>query len=159
GSGFVAEQGTGALPRPWSPSLSGNTGSFPAVQPNSGTNDWPSDADAPPTSSLEEIDEHIDPIGPLLPEDEQDVDEDFPSDFTARDAYRSNYPYAGTYSQSSPTGSLGQSNTGPLGYSTSQHTGNTGHMAAVNPSSSTIVQSTVVQSTVDLNMLMDIIET
>jgi hypothetical protein len=32
-------------------------------------------------------------------------------------------------------------------------------MPAVNPGSSTIVQSTVVQSTVDLNMLMDIIET
>src|SRR5207302_3716703 len=36
----------------------------------------------------------------------------------------------------------------------------TGHMPAINASgSNTIVQSTVVQSTVDLNMLMDIIET
>src|SRR5207244_640929 len=58
------------------------------------------------------------------------------------------------------SGPLGQSSTGPLGYSNAQHTGNTGHMPAINAgSSNTIVQSTVVQSTVDLNMLMDIIET
>ncbi len=65
-----------------------------------------------------------------------------------------------------PTASLLQpdlsakTHTGPLGYANGQGTGNTGHLPAVNASgSNTIVQSTVVQSTVDLNMLMDIIET
>jgi hypothetical protein len=157
GSPYAPEQGIGTLPRPWSPSLSGNTGSFPAIQPSMGTNGW-SEADISP-SSVEEIDEHLNHIGPLLPEDEQDVDEEFPSDFTPRDPYRPNYHYASSYGQSNPTGPLGQSNTGPLGYANAQHTGNTGHMPAVNPGNSTIVQSTVVQSTVDLNMLMDIIET
>jgi uncharacterized LabA/DUF88 family protein len=160
GSPYAPEQGTGSLSKPWSSSLPGNTGSLPVLQPNTGTNGWPSESDPSP-SSLEEIDDSINRIGPLLPEDEQDVDEEFPSDFTARDTYRPNYHYASSYGQSNPTGPLGQSNTGPLGYSNSQHTGNTGHMPAVNPNSNsgTIVQSTVVQSTVDLNMLMDIIET
>src|SRR5215469_12097339 len=158
-TGVVPEQGTGSLPRPWTSSVSGNTGSLPAMQPNTGANDWSPETDAPP-SSLEEVDENVNRLGPLLPEDEeQDVDEEYPSDFPSRESYRSNYPYTSPYSQSSPTGPLGQSNTSPLGYSNAQHISNTGHMAAVNPSSSTIVQSTVVQSTVDLNMLMDIIET
>jgi len=159
-TGLVPEQGTGTLPRPWASSLTGNTGSLPAMQPNTGTNDWSPDADASTSSLEEEVDDSINRLGPLLPEDEeQDVDEEYSSDFPSRDNYRSNYPYASSYSPSSPTGPLGQSNTSPLGYSNAQHIGNTGHMAAVNPSSSTIVQSTVVQSTVDLNMLMDIIET
>jgi hypothetical protein len=159
-SGLAPEQGTGALPKPWASPLPGNTGSLPAIQPNTGTNEWSPESDASP-SSLEEVDDDINRLGPLLPEDEQDVDEEeeFPSDFTSRDTYRSNYHYTSSYSPSSPTGPLGQSNTSPLGYSNAPHIGNTGHMAAVNPSSSTIVQSTVVQSTVDLNMLMDIIET
>src|SRR5439155_26989325 len=68
------------------------------------------------------------------------------------------------YGQSATTGPLSNSSsTGPLGYSSSnpvQSTGNTGQMPAINTSgSSTIVQSTVVQSTVDFNMLMDITET
>jgi uncharacterized LabA/DUF88 family protein len=157
-AGLAPDQGTGALPRPWGSPLPGNTGSLPAIQPNTGTNEWSPEADASP-SPLEEIDDGINRLGPLLPEDEQDVEEEFSSDFASRDAYRSNYHYASSYSPSSPTGPLGQSNTSPLGYSNAQHIGNTGHMAAVNPGSSTIVQSTVVQSTVDLNMLMDIIET
>src|SRR5579859_6381609 len=158
-TGLPPEQGTGTLPRQWTSSLSGNTGSLPTMQPNTGTNEWPPESDAQP-SSLEEVDESVNRLGPLLPEDEeQDVDEEFPSDFPSRDSYRSSYHYASPYSQSSPTGPLGQSNTSPLGYSNAQHISNTGHMAAVSPSSSTIVQSTVVQSTVDLNMLMDIIET
>src|SRR5690348_16050530 len=65
GSPFLPEQGTGALPRPWSPSLSGNTGSLPAFQPNTGTNGWSSESDASPPP-LEEIDDRINPIGPLL---------------------------------------------------------------------------------------------
>jgi uncharacterized LabA/DUF88 family protein len=143
-TGTVQEPGTGALPKPWPSSMPGNTGSLPAIQPNAGNTGWSPESDVSP-SSLEEIDDSVNRLDPLLPEDEQDVDEEYPSDFASRDAYRPNYPYASSYSQSSPTGPLGQSNTG--------------HMAAVNPSSSTIVQSTVVQSTVDLNMLMDIIET
>ena len=154
----VPEQGTGALPSPGlRPSLGIQVHSLQSSQTQEPMNGRP-EPDVPP-SSLEEIDDDINRIGPLLPEDEQDVDEEFPSDFPSRDTYRPNYHYGSSYSQSSPTGPLGQSNTGPLGYSNAQHTGNTGHMSAVNPSSSTIVQSTVVQSTVDLNMLMDIIET
>jgi uncharacterized LabA/DUF88 family protein len=162
GSSCVAEQSTGVLPKPWSSSLSTNTGSLPAIQPNGSSSNWASDAeDSVPPAPLEEIDNRFNRIGPLLPEDEQDVDDDFAADFPSRDPYRTNYTYASSYTQSNPTGSFGQSNTGPLGYSTSQHASNTGHMAAVsgNTGSSTIVQSTVVQSTVDLNMLMDIIET
>jgi uncharacterized LabA/DUF88 family protein len=158
GSSLGSEQGTGALPRSWPSSVSGNTGSLPAIQPNAGAEGWSPEADDAP-SSLEEIDDGINRLGPLLPEDEQDEDEEFPSDYASREAYRQSYHYTGPYSQSSPTGPLGQSATGPLGFSNAQHAGNTGHMAAVNPGSSTIVQSTVVQSTVDLNMLMDIIET
>ena len=55
-------------------------------------------------------------------------------DYQQREPYRQNLPYPNSYGQSSPTGPLGQSNTGPLGYSNNaQHTGNTGHMPAVNP--------------------------
>src|SRR5947207_7987360 len=159
-TGLTPDQGTGTLPKPWTSSLTGNTGSLPAMQPNAGTNEWSPEAAEAAPSPLEEEDDSINRLGPLLPEDEQQgVDEEFPSDFPSRDSYRPNYHYASSYSPSSPTGPLGQSNTSPLGYSNAQHIGNTGHMATVNPSSSTIVQSTVVQSTVDLNMLMDIIET
>src|SRR5205814_1406996 len=67
------------------------------------------------------------------------------------------------YSGNTPSGSLGyttESGTYPSRSWSSGSTGNTGHMPDINPgSSNTIVQSTVVQSTVDLNMLMDIIET
>src|SRR5262249_7097292 len=103
-TGLVPEQGTGTLPRPWTSSLPGNTGSLPAMQPNTGTTDWPPEPDAPP-ASLEEVDENINRLGPLLPEDEeQDGEEEYPSDFSSRDSYRSSYHYAGPYSQSSPTG-------------------------------------------------------
>src|SRR5437763_4935713 len=121
-TGLVPEQGTGTLPRPWASSLTGNTGSLPAMQPNTGTNDWSPDADASTSSLEEEVDDSINRLGPLLPEDEeQDVDEEYSSDFPSRDNYRSNYPYASSYSPSSPTGPLGQSNTSPLGYSNAQH--------------------------------------
>lgn len=171
-SPYVAEQGSGVFPRQWPSPLSTSTGSFPAIQPGDTSSNWTPDVeDVIPSSSLEEMENRINRIGPLLPEDEQDVDDDFSADFSSREPYRPNYNYASSCTQSSPAGSLGQNNTGPLGYSTSQPTGNTGHMAAVNSNtghmaavnsntgSGTIVQSTVVQSTVDLNMLMDIIET
>src|SRR5439155_14978626 len=78
------------------------------------------------------------------------------TDYQQSEGSRHNLPYG----QANPSGPLGQSNTGPLGYSNTQQTSTTGHMPAISSGgSNTIVQSTVVQSTVDLNMLMDIIET
>jgi uncharacterized LabA/DUF88 family protein len=154
---YVAEQGgypTGSYPRQWPSSVTGNSGTLPAVSAQS-ANGWPAEPEIP-VSLPEELDE------PLLTEDEHPPEEEgyATSDYQQREAYRQQIPYQGPYSPSSPTGPLGQSNTGPLGYPTTvQHTtGNTGHLPAINPNS-TIVQSTVVQSTVDLNMLMDIIET
>jgi len=154
-SGYVAEQGTGAYPRQWPSNLSTNSGSLPAIQPGMLNNGWPTESE----SALPESDDNMDDS--LLHEDNPSSDEDFQlSDDQQREPYRNTLSYSNSYGQSSfnsPTGPLGQSNTGPLGgYNAS---GNTGHMPAVNPASSTIVQSTVVQSTVDLNMLMDIIET
>src|SRR5579884_892166 len=142
--GYVSEQGP--YTRPWPTSMSGNSGSLPAINPQAVNNDWPSDPDALPLN---------DPDDSLLASDEQPTEENYQvSDYQQRESYRQSLPYG-----HHPTGPLGQNNTGPLGYA-SQHTGTTGHMAAVNTSgNSTIVQSTVVQSTVDLNMLMDIIET
>ncbi|GLV57406.1 hypothetical protein KDH_42420 [Dictyobacter sp. S3.2.2.5] len=149
-SNYVAEQGTGAYPRQWPSNISGNSGSLPAIQPGMLNNGWPTEAESLP----HDLDDN------LLSDEEQPPDEQYStSDDPQREPYRQS-PYGASYGQSSPTGPLGQSNTGPLGYSNNvQHTGNTGHMPAVNPGNSTIVQSTVVQSTVDLNMLMDIIET
>lgn len=161
GSNHLAETGTvnsspgitGAYPRQWPTSLSGNSGSLPAINPH--LMGWPLDHDA--TLPLQgDLDEN------LLPEEETPAEEGYGlPDYQQRESYRQNLPYPSSYGQPSPTGPLGQSSTGPLGYSNStQHSSNTGHMPAVNASgNSTIVQSTVVQSTVDLNMLMDIIET
>jgi uncharacterized LabA/DUF88 family protein len=159
---YVAEQGTGgyptgAYPRQWPSSVTGNSGSLPAINPQ--IVGWPSDPDtALPLQS--DLDDTL--HDNLLPEDDQPTEEGYSmADYQQREPYRQNIPYQSSYGQSSPTGPLGSSNTGPLGYPTpTQHTGNTGHIPAVNAGgSSTIVQSTVVQSTVDLNMLMDIIET
>jgi uncharacterized LabA/DUF88 family protein len=152
GSPYAAEQGPGASSRPWSSSVTGNSGPLPAVN-----NGWSSDPD--PSIPLQQ--EIGGPIGNVLPEDEPPTEEGYLPDYQQREPYRQSYSYQNSFAQSSPSGPLGQSNTGPLGYSSAstQHTGNTGHLPAVNPGSSTIVQSTVVQSTVDLNMLMDIIET
>jgi uncharacterized LabA/DUF88 family protein len=146
---------TGALPRPsWPSGLTSNSGPLPALNPQNG---WGAD----PDSSLplqSELDDN------LLPEEDVPSDEGYgiATDYQQREPYRQALPYQGQFGQTTPTGPLGQSSTGPLGYPTTstQHTGNTGHMPAINASGgSTIVQSTVVQSTVDLNMLMDIIET
>ncbi len=153
---YVAEQGTGAYPRQWPSSVTGSSGSLPAIQPPGVSNGWTTDQDATLPLAHDLDDDN------LLPEDEQSNEEDYSGpDYQQREPYRQQFPYQNAYGQSSPTGPLGQSNTGPLGYPvpTNQHAGNTGHMPAVNQGNSTIVQSTVVQSTVDLNMLMDIIET
>jgi uncharacterized LabA/DUF88 family protein len=153
----VAEQGgsgsTGSFPKPW-PGGTGNTGSLPASTPQTAQNGWSSDPDAEMQEG--ELDDNI------LTDDEPTTEENYQvSEYQQREPYRHPLPYQSAYGQNA-TGPLGQSNTGPLGYPTTstQHTGNTGHMPAINPGGgSTIVQSTVVQSTVDLNMLMDIIET
>ncbi len=159
---FVPDQGTGSLTtssfqREWPGESLGNSGPLPVVPSQEVRNEWRSYQD---TSELanSEIDENP------LSDDESLNDEayQFP-EYQQRDLSRQNAQYQTTYGQSTPTGPLSSSSTGPLGYNSSiptQSTGNTGQMPAINASgSSTIVQSTVVQSTVDLNMLMDIIET
>jgi uncharacterized LabA/DUF88 family protein len=141
-----------------------HSGPLPAIQPQQLNNDW-----YPDNPSLDQP-EQPDLTEETLPEEPYAL-----SDFSARDPYRQPSTYS--YGQNQPTGPLSLTNsTGPLGYpppSPSTSSGNTGHLPAVNVSSGnsghmpavnasnpgTIVQSTVVQSTVDLNMLMDIIET
>jgi len=146
----IADQATGSFQRPWS----GSSGPLPALPTQNVSNGW-SSYQEPPVPLQNDLDEN------LLPPDEPPTDESYDTaDYSQREAARQALPYQQPFSQPTPTGPLGQSNTGPLGYSNSQHTGNTGHMPAVTAGGSgTIVQSTVVQSTVDLNMLMDIIET
>ena len=153
--GYTTESGTYPS-RSWSSGSTGNSGPLPALTPQNVANGWPSYQDQEAALPLQsDIDES------LLPADEPEPDEGYDTaDYQQREASRQSLPYQNPYGQSTPSGPLGQSSTGPLGYSNAQHTGNTGHMPAINPgSSNTIVQSTVVQSTVDLNMLMDIIET
>src|SRR5947208_3903213 len=153
--GYATEAGTYPS-RPWPTGSTGNSGPLPALTPQNVANGWSSyqdqDAALPLQSDLDES---------LLPTDEPEPDEGYDTaDYQQREASRQNLPYQNPYGQRTPSGPLGQSSTGPLGYAHTQHTGNTGHMPAINAgSSNTIVQSTVVQSTVDLNMLMDIIET
>ncbi len=157
GSSYVAEQGSGVSSRSWSSGLTGNSGPLPAIQPGAVTNGWSPDHD-PAIPLQQEVDERL---TSLLPEEEQPTEESYLSEYQQREVYRQSYPYQSSFAQSNPSSPLGQSYTGSLGYSSpsTQHTGNTGHLPAINSGNSTIVQSTVVQSTVDLNMLMDIIET
>src|SRR6266496_680823 len=153
--GYTTESGTYPS-RSWSSGSTGNSGPLPALTPQNVTNGWPSYQDQEAALPLQnDLDES------LLPADEPEPDEGYDTaDYQQREASRQSPPYQNPYGKSTPSGPLGQSSTGPLGYSNAQHTGNTGHMPAINAgSSNTIVQSTVVQSTVDLNMLMDIIET
>src|SRR5215469_11990793 len=149
-----AEQNTGAYQRPWS---TGHTGPLPAVTPQGPVNGWSPYQDPSPSSA--DLDENL-----LSTPDEPTTEESYGfGDYQQSESSRQNPTYQQPYSQS-PTGPLGHTGgTGPLGYVSGppgQHTGNTGHLAAINAGGgSTVVQSTVVQSTVDLNMLMDIIET
>ncbi len=160
---LVSEQGTGSLAptpfqREWPSGPLSNSGPLPAIPPQGIGNEWGSYQDTSETGQPE-IDENP------LAENETLTDEGYQlPEYQQRDLSRQNAPYQNPYGQSAPTGPLGfSSSTGPLRYNTStpvQSTGNTGQMPAINASgSNTIVQSTVVQSTVDLNMLMDIIET
>jgi uncharacterized LabA/DUF88 family protein len=156
--GYGIEQGStgslspvGGFPRPWGPGLSGNSGPLPAINPQNTNNGWSPYQDSPVSNSPDEN---------YLPAEESPEDSYNSPDFDQQGSSQQNSHYQNTYGQSTPTGPLGQHYTGPLGYANGQSTGNTGHFPAVNASgSNTIVQSTVVQSTVDLNMLMDIIET
>jgi NYN domain len=162
-STLVSEQGTGSLAstpyqRQWPSGPLSNSGPLPAIPVQGVGNEWAPYQDTPEPGQPE-IDEN------LLSEDKPLADEGYRlPEYQQRDLSRQNAPYQNPYGQSAPTGPLGlSSSTGPLGYTTPtpvQSTGNTGHLPAINAGgSSTIVQSTVVQSTVDLNMLMDIIET
>jgi hypothetical protein len=170
--GGVSEQGTGSFAatpysRPWPTGPLSNSGPLPAISPQSAVNGWgtyPETPEEPASYPQPELEENLLPE----PEDESLVDEGYGApDYQPREPSKQVPSYQSSYGQSTPTGSSGHTgSTGPLGYpgyatpASGQQTGNTGHMPAVNAgSSSTIVQSTVVQSTVDLNMLMDIIET
>ena len=142
----------GSLSRQWPNGITTNSGALPAITPQSLSAGWGSEPDGPIPGNGE-LDEA------LLPEDDQPTEENFSvsADFQQREQFRQNLPFQPPYGTANPSGPLGQNGTGPLGY---QHSGNSGHMPAINAAgNSTIVQSTVVQSTVDLNMLMDIIET
>ncbi len=143
----VSEQGVASpYQRQWPSGPLSNSGPLPAIQAQNAGNEWSAYQDSPEPGQSE-IDEN------LLTEEETLAEEGYQMpEYQQREPSRQPASY---HYQSAPTGPLGSSSTGPL-----QSTGNTGHMPAINVSgSSTIVQSTVVQSTVDLNMLMDIIET
>ncbi len=140
----------GSLAKPWPSSISGNSGPLPAITPQSMNNGWPTDPDIP-LPVPQEADENT------FSPDEQPTAEHYGIADYQRESYHQSPAYG-----VSPSGPLGQGGTGPLGYSNSYaSTGNTGHMPAINPGNggNGAVQSTVIQSTVDLNMLMDIIET
>ncbi|HLH61314.1 MAG TPA: NYN domain-containing protein [Ktedonobacteraceae bacterium] len=170
--GGASEQGTGGFaapyPRPWPTGPLGNSGPLPALSSQSVANGWtpyqesPRDQEEPAGFGHPELEEH------LLTEEDNLLGEGYDvPDYQQREASRPFPSYQNPYGQSAPTGPLGHTgSTGPLGYpgyanpTPGQQAGNTGHLPAINAgSASTIVQSTVVQSTVDLNMLMDIIET
>jgi len=159
----VSEQGSGSLApgpyqRQWPSGPLSNSGPLPAIPAQGVANEWSPYQDASEPGQPEN-DEN------LLSEDETSADEGYQlPEYQQRDPSRQSSSYQNPYGQSAPTGPLGSSSsTGPLGYAPPapvQSTGNTGQMPAISASgTSTIVQSTVVQSTVDLNMLMDIIET
>jgi len=155
-----SETGYSSSYRPWPTGPLSNSGPLPAINPQQLGNEWSAYPENSPLEPSEPEEEEDPPI-----EDEQLQDEDYDMpDYQQRES-RQHSAYSSSFSQTQPTGplSLGGGNTGPLGYpppSPVHSTGNTGHMPAVSASgSNTVVQSTVIQSTVDLNMLMDIIET
>lgn len=158
-SGYAAEPGIASLPstpfaRQWPSGVTGQSGPLPAIHPQGNNNGWYNEQEHAALQA--DLDENPDTTEP-----EDDVEEDPEETYdNIGDAYRQGVPFS-SFGQNTPSGPLGQGNTGPLGYPTPyQHTGNTGHMPAINGNNNnTLVQSTVIQSTVDLNMLMDIIET
>jgi len=146
--------------RQWPTGPLTNSGPLPVINPSQMASEWSAYQE---NSNLDRVDlEEQPPVDDVqLPEDGYGI-----ADYQQREPLRQSSAYSSAYGQAQPTSPLGLStSTGPLGYpppSPVQVSGNTGHMPAVSASSSgsnTIVQSTVIQSTVDLNMLMDIIET
>lgn len=158
--GIGTEQAQSYGYRPWPTGPLSNSGPLPAITPQQLGSEWPAYPEST-TSEQSEPEEQ-----PSTEEEEATPAEGYGTpDDQQHESLRQPSPYTNSYSQSS-TGSsfgFGGGNTGPLGYpppSPVHSTGNTGHMPAVSAGgTNTIVQSTVVQSTVDLNMLMDIIET
>ncbi len=155
-SGLVTEQGTYA--RPWQSGPLGHSGPLPAINVPGAGNEWSGYNDPAGSRPPEAVDSLLEDSEPL-------TEEGYIQEYQQREPTRQFLPFT-AYGQAGPSGSSNPGSTGPLGYpaypSTSSvvHTGNTGHLPAVGASgSNTVVQSTVVQSTVDLNMLMDIIET
>ncbi len=160
-SGLVTEQGTGAYARQWPSGPLSHSGPLPAINASGAGSEWPGYQDSP-DSRQPETDES------LLEDNEPLTEEGFIQDYQQREPARQFQAFT-AYGQAGPSGPFNPGSTGPLGYpaypsppptTSVVHTGNTGHLPAVGASgSNTVVQSTVVQSTVDLNMLMDIIET
>ncbi|HKV58527.1 MAG TPA: NYN domain-containing protein [Ktedonobacteraceae bacterium] len=158
-SGLVTEQGTGAYPRQWPSGPLSHSGPLPAINTSGASNEWSNYHDSPESRQPETDDS-------LLEDNEPQTEEGYAHEYQQREPTRQFQPFT-AYGQAGPSGSFNPgSSTGPLGYpayppaTSVVHSGNTGHLPAVGASgSNTVVQSTVVQSTVDLNMLMDIIET
>jgi len=157
-----SEQGYSGY-RPWPTGPLGNSGPLPAITSQPLGSEWPAYSESSNLESASDTEEHSSVSEESTPDENYSM-----HDYQQRESLRQNPSYTGSYGQAQqPTSPLGLSggNTGPLGYPPpspvqAQSTGNTGHMPAVGGGgTNTIVQSTVVQSTVDLNMLMDIIET
>jgi hypothetical protein len=146
--GYPTEQNTGSFPastygRSWNSPSGSNSGPLPPIQQSQGDNGWNSYQENP---EPDEADEQYVPPAEMPSEPSYE-----PADYDQQ-AARSHY-----YHYQTPSGPLSQSSTGPLSY---QHSGNTSQLPAVSGNGpNTVVQSTIIQSTVDLNMLMDIIET
>ncbi len=153
-----SETGYGSSYRQWPTGPLSNSGPLPAINPQQ-ISDWSAYGENTPLEQPEtEENPQIEEEPLPLPDDSYGID------YQQRES-RPSSSYSSSYGQT-PTGPLGLagSNTGPLGYMppspVQASSGNTGHLPAVNANgSNTVVQSTVIQSTVDLNMLMDIIET
>ncbi|HEU5381719.1 MAG TPA: NYN domain-containing protein [Ktedonobacteraceae bacterium] len=156
-----SEQGQSYGYRQWPTGPLSNSGPMPAITPQPTGGEWSAYQESPALEQAEvEENEHPQSEDETVPEDTYGM-----ADYQQRESLRQPSPYTGSYGQT-PSGSpfsFGGGNTGPLSYpppSPVHSTGNTGHMPAISAGgANTIVQSTVVQSTVDLNMLMDIIET
>jgi uncharacterized LabA/DUF88 family protein len=154
----VTEQGAGAYPRQWPSGPLSHSGPLPAISASGAGNEWSGYNDSPESQPPQAVDSLLEDSEPL-------TEEGYIQEYQQREPTRQFLPFT-AYGQAGPSGSSNPGSTGPLGYpayppaTSVVHTGNTGHLPAVGASgSNTVVQSTVVQSTVDLNMLMDIIET
>ena len=142
GSPEYAPEGTGSYSRPWPSYVNGNSGPLPAIVAQD-IHDQP--APEQPASQQSDFDEH-EPITGEVVAKEDEGSPDYP--------YRESYRQPSYQNQSHVTGPLRQGGTGPLGHTLPSRPQGDGPFGGNGGSSSTVVQSTV-----DLNMLMDIIET